>query len=75
MHMTEATAEGDEVSESEILEFVVFDRSGREIDWVDPYLKHRWVGPNRFVVSNGQYDYPVRVPEGGRIEVRPRRQR
>ncbi|KMV14829.1 hypothetical protein ACT17_28215 [Mycolicibacterium conceptionense] len=54
-------------------EFVVFDASGKEVDWIDPYQAHREIEPGLFMVSNfGDVEYRVTVPDGGRFEIRPR---
>ncbi|TDT31121.1 hypothetical protein [Naumannella halotolerans] len=54
-------------------EFVVFNAAGREVDWVVPYISHGTIAPGRYSVHNGHHDYEVRVPEGGRFEIRDRR--
>lgn len=55
-----------------VQEFVVFDASGKEVDWVDPYQEHREIEPGLFAVSNGHAEYRVAVPDSGRFEIRPR---
>lgn len=54
------------------LEFVAFDANGKEVDWVDPVRDHRQVTENIWEVDNGLDVYPVRIPEGGRYELRVR---
>ena len=60
-------------------EFVVFDKNGKEINWIDPYDWHKDVtsvseglasGERQYLVSNHVYEYEVVVPEGGRYEIR-----
>ena len=51
-------------------EFVVFDAGGNEVDWIDPYEGHYEYKPGVLHVSNFVYEYLVRVPEGGRYEIR-----
>ena len=60
-------------------EFVVFDKNGKEINWIDPYDWHKDVtsvseglasGERQYLVSNRVYEYEVVVPEGGRYEIR-----
>lgn len=54
------------------LEFVVFDRDNTEVDWIDPYVSHIPLSfeNDRYVVANTVCDYLVRIPEGGRFEIR-----
>lgn len=54
------------------LEFVVFDANGKEVDWVDPVINYMLVTQGVYSVYNGFHDYTVRIPEGGRHEVRIR---
>lgn len=56
-----------------VQEFVVFDASGKEVDWIDPYMAHRVIEPGLIRVSNGAHGYRVTIPAGGRFEIRPRR--
>jgi hypothetical protein len=51
-------------------QFVVFNKSGAEVDWVDPYVSHREVPSVVYEVSNGHGEYLVVIPEGGRFEIR-----
>lgn len=52
------------------LEFVVFDKSGREIDWIDPYQGHTLNEDGTHQVDNGYFTYRVEVPEHGRFVIR-----
>lgn len=54
-------------------EFVVFDASGSECDWIDPYEWHEAVSPSLVRVSNTHHEYDVSIPVGGHFEIRPRR--
>jgi len=54
-------------------EFVVFDASGNECDWIDPYEWHEVVSPSVVRVSNVVQEYDVEIPQGGHFEVRERR--
>ena len=62
-----------------IEEFVVFDKNGKEINWIDPYDWHKDVtsesmglvfGERQYRVSNIAYEYDVVIPKGGRYEIR-----
>lgn len=56
------------------LEFVVFDADGKEIDSVDPYQSHAPYDAKAgqyFVKGAHGYEYSVIIPEGGRYEIRP----
>ena len=62
-------------------EFVVFDKNGKEINWIDPYDWHKDVtsvseglmfGERQYLVSNIVYEYNVVIPKGGRYEIRAR---
>lgn len=56
------------------LEFVAFDREGKEVDWIDPVATAREVRPGIWHVDTGCGVYEVAIPEGGRHEVRERRE-
>ena len=60
-------------------EFVVFDKNGKEINWIDPYDWHKDVtrvsgglasGERQYRVSNIAYEYDVVIPKWGRYEIR-----
>ena len=51
-------------------EFVVFDATGKECDWYDPYLTHTDLGGGAFLVELGHDEYFVEVPRSYRFEVR-----
>ena len=51
-------------------EFVVFDATGKECDWYDPYLSHALIDGSWYLVELGHLDYEVEIPDGGRFEVR-----
>ena len=57
----------------------MFDKNGKEINWIDPYDWHKDVtsvstglvfGERQYRVSNGAYEYDVVIPNGGRYEIR-----
>lgn len=52
------------------LEFVVFDKAGKEVDWIDPYRGHIDNEDGTFEVNNGYGVYHVEVPEHGRYVIR-----
>jgi len=54
-------------------EFVVFDATGKECDWYDPYLSHEGLGAGKFAVELAHDGYVVLIPDGGRFEVREMR--
>lgn len=54
-----------------VLEFVVFDAHGTEIDWYDPLISYI-EEPFGWQVQTDYDTYIVIRPEGGRCEVRPR---
>lgn len=56
-----------------IREFVLFDRNDQPIEWIDPYISHGTYSPGHYLVSTGFAEYEVRVPLGGRFEIRPRK--
>jgi hypothetical protein len=58
------------------MEFVVFDEDEDEVevDSIDPYRSHREV-PGGYMVRNHAGEYQVTIPEGGRYEIRPWRER
>lgn len=55
------------------IEFVVYDRDGRVIDTIDPYVSHRPLNNDGslYRVDNGYHEYDIAIPEGGRFEIRP----
>ena len=62
-----------------IEEFVVFDKNGKEINWINPYDWHEDVtsesrglvfGERQYRVSNIAHEYDVVIPKGGRYEIR-----
>lgn len=55
-----------------IVEFVVFDASGKEVDWYDPYEGHVLEPDGSCTVDNGYAKYRVEIPPGGRWVVRTR---
>ena len=55
------------------LEFVAFDAAGNEVDWVDPVLGHEVIAEGVHRIDNGYRKYKVRVPDGGRYEIRERK--
>lgn len=53
-------------------EFVVFDVEGNEVDWYDPHEGHRLLDESTVQVDIGWIEeYLVKIPPGGRFEVRP----
>lgn len=51
-------------------EFVAFDASGKEVDWIDPYDWHKEIHSDYYAVSNHHDVYSVRIPPGGHYEIR-----
>ena len=51
-------------------EFVVFDATGKECDWYDPYVDHQELDDRLISVELGHDNYEVEIPVGGRYEVR-----
>lgn len=51
-------------------ELVVFDATGTEVDWCDPYVSHR-VEDGVLYVDNSLDEHRMEIPEGGRYEIRP----
>lgn len=50
-------------------EFVLFDKKGKIIDSVDPYVKHRIVG-EKVYVANHLYEYELSLENGNNFVIR-----
>lgn len=53
-------------------EFVAFDGSGREVDWIDPVFEFTETD-DEWIVHNGAHEYRVSRAPGLRCELRKRK--